>query len=99
MPGSNTTRFTPEQVRSIASNHDKVAAEIEGQQTTLRGNINTMAGANKGAMIDRLVIVHERWDKTTKDIVLNLRDMARTLRSVAEALQQEDQQNASTMDY
>lgn len=94
--GNNTT-LTPDNVRSVARDHTNAADEITSDQRTLAGNIQTLVTTNRGAMMTKLTTVHGEWDKSTTDIVTNLRTMATTLSGVATSLESQDSENASNV--
>src|SRR5690242_20670741 len=95
MPGSNTTKLTPEEVSQVGRKHDAVATDVTGLQRTLDGNIQTLTTVNSGAMMTKLAQVHQDWNQTTTDIVNQLHTMAQTLTSVAERLRSKDEQGAA----
>jgi WXG100 family type VII secretion target len=85
------TLLTPEQVRQVANQHKQQAEQITSEQTRLRGNISTLTSVNTGAMINKLITVHEEWDSKTRQIVQNLTEMATTLNNAADRLQAQDE--------
>lgn len=95
MASGNDTKLTPAVVRAMATKHRACADDITGKQRVLAGNITTLTTVNSGRMMQRLVEVHQEWDRLTKDIVTNLTTMATTLDSAAQNLQAEDERNAS----
>jgi uncharacterized protein YukE len=99
MAAGNNTKLTPADVSAMAGKHRAVAEEITGQQRTLTGHISTLTSVNSGRMMQRLLEVHQEWDRLTKDIVTNLTTMATTLDSVAQNLQSEDEAGASGVHY
>ncbi|KJK42619.1 hypothetical protein UK23_36275 [Lentzea aerocolonigenes] len=85
------TRLTPTQVIEIANKHSQEADRITTEQTTLQNNINTLTSINSGAMIQKLITVHQEWDSKTKEIVSTLNEMAQTLSRAAHTLQTTDE--------
>lgn len=94
MAAGNETKLTPSQVREIARKHRTVADGIRTQLTSVNTEVQTTASQNKGAMVNRLVAVHEQWDASSRKIVLNLEDMATTLDGAATGLESQDSTNA-----
>jgi WXG100 family type VII secretion target len=95
MAAGNNTKLTPAEVSSMATKHRNCADDITSQQRTLTGHISTLTSVNSGRMMQRLLEVHQEWDRLTKDIVTNLTTMATTLDSVATNLQSEDESGAA----
>jgi WXG100 family type VII secretion target len=85
------TRLTPQQVIEIANKHSQEADRITTEQRTLANNINTLTSINSGAMIQKLITVHQEWDSKTKEIVSTLNEMATTLSRAANTLQSTDE--------
>ena len=85
------TRLTPQQVIEIANKHSQEADRITTEQQTLQSNINTLTSINSGAMIQKLITVHQEWDAKTKEIVSTLNEMATTLSRAANTLQSTDE--------
>jgi WXG100 family type VII secretion target len=85
------TRLTPQQVIEIANKHTQEADRITSEQSTLRSNVATLTSINSGAMIQKLITVHEEWDSKTKEIVTTLNEMATTLNRAANTLQSTDE--------
>ncbi|MFC3895275.1 WXG100 family type VII secretion target [Lentzea rhizosphaerae] len=85
------TRLTPQQVIEIANKHSQEAERITSEQRTLQNNINTLTSINSGAMIQKLITVHQEWDAKTKEIVSTLNEMATTLSRAANTLQSTDE--------
>lgn len=99
MAAGNNTKLTPAAVSAMASKHRSCADDITSQQRTLTGHISTLTSVNSGRMMQRLLEVHQEWNRLTADIVGNLTQMATTLDSVAQNLQSEDESNASQTSY
>lgn len=95
----NNTKLTPADVSAMATKHRTCADDITSQQRTLTGHINTLTSVNSGRMMQKLIQVHQEWDRLTKDIVTNLTTMATTLDSVAQNLQSEDEAGAAQVNY
>ena len=95
-PGNNT-KLTPSEVTAMAGRHRTCADDITSQQRSLTGHISTLTSVNSGRMMQRLLEVHQEWDRLTKDIVTNLTTMATTLDSVAQDLRSQDEDNAGTV--
>lgn len=85
------TKLTPEQVIEIANKHKQEAEHITSEQTRLRSNISTLTSINSGAMIEKLIVVHQEWDTKTSQIVTNLNEMATTLNNAANTLRSQDE--------
>jgi WXG100 family type VII secretion target len=85
------TRLTPSQVIEIANKHKQEADRITSEQSQLRSNVATLTSINSGAMIQKLITVHQEWDSKTKEIVSTLEEMATTLNRAANTLQQTDE--------
>lgn len=85
------TRLTPQQVIEIANKHQQEADRITQEQSTLRSNVATLTSINSGAMIQKLITVHQEWDAKTKEIVSTLNEMATTLNRAAHTLQAQDE--------
>ena len=85
------TRLTPTQVIEIANKHTQEAERITSEQSRLRSNIATLTSINSGAMIQKLITVHDEWDSKTNEIVSTLREMATTLSRAANTLQSTDE--------
>jgi hypothetical protein len=81
----------------MAQKHNQVADNITSQQKTLSANIQNLTTVNQGAMMTKLVSVHDAWDGDTTQIVTSLHDMANTLESVAQQLEAQDQENDVTV--
>lgn len=85
------TKLTPQQVIEIANKHQQQAEQVTSEQTRLRSQISTLTSINSGAMINKLITVHQEWDTKTTQIVTNLNEMATTLNRAANTLQQQDE--------
>jgi uncharacterized protein YukE len=83
----------------MAGRHRTCADDITGQQRDLTNHIGSLTSHNSGRMMQRLVEVHQEWNRLTTDIVSNLTTMATTLDGVAKDLQSEDESNASQVSY
>jgi WXG100 family type VII secretion target len=99
MAAGNNTKLTPAEVSAMAGKHRTCADDITSQQRTLTSHISTLTTVNSGRMMQRLLEVHQEWNRLTTDIVTNLTTMATTLDSVAKNLQSEDETNASNVNY
>ena len=99
MAAGNNTKLTPAEVRAMAGKHRACGEDITSQQRTLTSHISTLTTVNSGRMMQRLLEVHQEWNRLTTDIVTNLTTMATTLDSVAQNLQSEDESNASQVNY
>lgn len=95
MAAGNNTKLTPSEVSAMAGRHRTCADDITNQQRSLTGHISTLTSVNSGRMMQRLLEVHQEWDRLTRDIVTNLTTMATTLDSVAQDLRTQDEDNAS----
>ncbi|MGP4017777.1 WXG100 family type VII secretion target [Saccharopolyspora sp. 5N708] len=89
MPGDRT-KLTASQLRDKANQHDGVAEGITREQTRLRGEIDSVTGANQGDMIMALDNVHENWQQITGRIVKNLQAMAQQVRQTADQVENKD---------
>lgn len=85
------TRLTPQQVIEIANKHSQEADRITTEQQQLANNVATLTSINSGAMIQKLITVHQEWDSKTKEIVSTLNEMATTLNRAANTLQTTDE--------
>ncbi|PWK85546.1 WXG100 family type VII secretion target [Lentzea atacamensis] len=85
------TRLTPQQVIEIANKHSQEADRITSEQQQLRSNVATLTSINSGAMIQKLITVHQEWDTKTSEIVTTLGEMATTLNRAANTLQAQDE--------
>lgn len=94
MAAGNNTKLTPAEVSAMAGRHRTCADDITGQQRDLTNHISTLTSTNQGRMMQRLIEVHQDWDRLTANIVENLQTMARTLDSAAQQLQSQDEGNA-----
>lgn len=93
MAGNNTV-LTPAEIESYAQRHRTTSTSVTSQLTTVSGEINALAGSNKGAMINKLISVHQDWDASMKKVVANLDEMASTLSKAGKTLQAQDDTNA-----
>ncbi|MDX8056147.1 WXG100 family type VII secretion target [Lentzea sp. BCCO 10_0798] len=93
MAGNNTT-LTPAEIESCAQRHRTTSSSVTSQLTTVSGQISALSGSNKGAMINKLITVHQDWDSSMKKVVTNLDEMASTLSKAGRTLQTQDETNA-----
>lgn len=87
----NKTKLTPQQVIEIANKHQQEADRISTEQKQLANNVSTLTSINSGAMIQKLITVHQEWDNKTREIVTTLNEMATTLNRAADRLRTTDE--------
>jgi WXG100 family type VII secretion target len=79
----------------VASDTDAIAGQIEQQMSDLKGYLAPLVASWSGEAASDYQALQQRWNTSAEDLHAVLRQIAATLRSVAEDYVREENTNAS----